>query len=175
VEGDMMNWNFNVTGQERRALVEAISEILNTPATYLKIPTYAYQIGGFHVSKTGLVTGEYDLNLFVGLAERGFEPEPSKTFHFTTPRGTLLVQEIFPTAEEAQTAGYGMYFTHNDHDVYIKPSGTGEHCKHFALVGEPFPKAEPEEATEPEEPAEPETPIDRVCIEIPLDGLISTA
>lgn len=156
-------YKFGVKGQERKSLVSAISEILNSPIKYLGAPTFAYEVGGYHIDKTGTVTGEYDLNLFVGLAERGFEPEPSKTFHFITPRGTLLIQELFPTAEEAEAAGYGIYFTHNDHDVYIKtaPDGVTEHSKHFALVGTPF-------ALESEAPAE--ELADHLSIEMPLDG-----
>ena len=166
-----MEFKFNVTGQDRKRLVGAISELTNTPTKYLGAPTFAYEIGDYRINKTGTVTGEYSLSLMAGLEARGFEYEPSKTFHFITPRGTLLIQELFPTAAEAEAAGYGIYFTHEAHDVYIKPSGNGEHCKHFALVGEPFPKAEPEaelpEITEPEAPA---VYLDEVVIDVPMDG-----
>ena len=45
----------------------------------------------------GTVTGPDSLNLMVGLEERGFSPEPDRTFHLITPRGTLLVQERYDT------------------------------------------------------------------------------
>ena len=101
----MQKFNFNVSGNRRKQLVGAISEILNQPIKYMGAPGFQYQVADYTIDKAGVVTGEYDLNLFVGLAERGFEPEPSKTFHLITPRGTLLIQERFDTADEAETAG----------------------------------------------------------------------
>jgi len=175
----MGEYKFGVTGEQRKALVTAISEILNTPKKYLGTPNYAFQIGDYHIDREGTVTGEFDLTLFAALENRGFDYERSKTFHFITPRGTLLMQKRYDTAEEATAAGYGIYFTHNDHDVYIKPSGNGEHCKHFALVGAPFetPEAEAESPKEtaletetPEKTAEPEADSDTICIEYPITG-----
>lgn len=107
------------------------------------------------------------------MEQKGFEPEASKTFYFITPRGTLLCQELFATAQEAEAEGYGIYFTHNDHDIYTKknPDGLTEHSKLFALVGAPFtPTEEPQEAPEEAIPAAPEANIDEVVIEYPLDG-----
>jgi len=157
-------YKFGVTGQERKRLVGAISEILNAPMKYLGAPTFAYEVGSYHIDKAGMVTGEYDLNLFVGLAERGIEPEPSKTFHLITPRGTLLIQERFDTAEEAEAAGYGMYFHHEGRDVYVKvaPDGMSEHSKHFAVVGAPF---APEAETQVED-----ADTDRLTLEVPVLG-----
>ena len=156
-----MEFKFNVTGQDRKRLVGAISELLNTPTKYLGAPTFAYEIGNYHIDKTGTVTGEHNLNLMVGLEARGFEYEASKTFHFITPRGTFLIQALYGTAAEAEADGYGIYFTHNEHDVYIKtnPDGATEHSKLFALIGEPL--------TQPEEPAADES--DRLTVEVPND------
>lgn len=166
-------FRFNLNGERRKQLVGAISEIQNAPMKYLGAPTFAYEIGdqsqagGYHIDRTGTVTGEYDLNLFVGLAKRGFEPESSKTFHLITPRVTLLIQERFDTNAEAEAAGYGNYFHHEGRDVYIKtaPDGKTEHSKWFAVVGAPFNQAESEA------PAEP----DRLTIEYPLDGFTPEA
>jgi len=73
----MAQFNFAVQGEHRKALVTAMSEVLKTPIKYLGAPGFQYEIGSYSVSKTGLVTGAYDLNLLVGLAERGFEPKVS--------------------------------------------------------------------------------------------------
>ena len=160
----------------RKTLVKAIAEILGTPAKYLGMPSAAYQIGpDYHLAKDGTLTGPDSLNLMVGLAERGHEPLPDRTFHLITPRGTLLIQGRFDTAGEAEAAGYGMYFTHDSRDVYIKPAPNGltEHSKHFAVVGAPFEQVD-DDAQAPQAPqAEPddvpETPEgDCVSIEIPL-------
>jgi hypothetical protein len=144
----------------------------------------AYQVGEYHIAKNGEMTGPDDLGTMVALLERGFEPEPSKTFHLITPRGTLLIQERFDTAAEAEAAGYGNYFHHEGRDVYTKDSGK-EYCPFFALVGAPFEENErlrlPEEAPEPEaEPAGVETEpagqeLDEVVIEMPLDGFTPAA
>jgi hypothetical protein len=139
-----MEFKYNVTGQERKALVEAISEITNQPAHYNGAPTFSYTIGEYYIDKNGTVTGEWNLHLMVALENKGFEYEPSKTFHLITPRGTLLIQQQFLTAEDAQAEGYEIYFSHEERDIYIKPSGTSEHGKYFAVVGEPFGQTETE-------------------------------
>ena len=71
----MNNYKFGVTGQERKALVTAISEILGTEAIYLKTPTYAYAIGNISIDKNGTGTGEFSSDLLEELAERGFQAE----------------------------------------------------------------------------------------------------
>ena len=43
---------------DRKALVKAIAEELGTASTYLRAPTYAYQIGGFTVDRDGNIIGE---------------------------------------------------------------------------------------------------------------------
>jgi hypothetical protein len=139
-----MEFKYNVTGQERKALVEAISEILDTPTHYNGAPTFSYSIGEYHIDKEGTVTGEWNLRLMVALENKGFEYELSKTFHLITPRGTLLIQEQFLTAEDAQAEGYKIYFSLERRDIYIKPSGTSEHGKYFAVVGEPFGQEDPD-------------------------------
>ena len=63
----MQEFKFNVTGTERKKLAGAISEILNTPIKYLGAPTFAYEVGSYHIDKNGLVTGEHDPNLLWGL------------------------------------------------------------------------------------------------------------
>ena len=43
---------------DRKALVKAIAEELGTTATYLRAPTYGYQIGDFTVDRDGNIEGE---------------------------------------------------------------------------------------------------------------------
>lgn len=69
---------------ERKSLVNAIGEFTGNKAVYLKIPTYAYRIGSFVVSREGNLvpndTGEKGtvdaLSSF--FAERGFTAEPDQ-------------------------------------------------------------------------------------------------
>ena len=44
---------FNVSGESRKAMVKAIEDELGVKATYLGVPSCAYQIGGFKVGKLG--------------------------------------------------------------------------------------------------------------------------
>lgn len=177
----MAIYKFGVTGQDRKRLVEAISEILDTEVQYLGAPTFAYTVGDYHIDKEGTVTGNFDLNLFAALEQNDFEPEPSETFHLITPRGIFLINDHFATAEEAVTAGYGNYFHHEGWDVYIKtnPNGSTEHSKLFAVVGAPFPLEAPAEEPLIQDVPQDETPdmaptaaeeTDLVRIDFPLDG-----
>lgn len=73
-----MNINFNVTDEDRKALVKAIAEITGEKPAYLGMPTAAYQIGSYQVSKTGELTWEEgtDAELLVErLIEMGYEAE----------------------------------------------------------------------------------------------------
>ena len=48
--------HFNVSGQERKNLVKAISEYLGMEAKYLGAPTFAYQVGTYTISKDGALS-----------------------------------------------------------------------------------------------------------------------
>lgn len=182
----MASYKFGVTGQDRKKLVGAISEILDTPMNYLGAPTFAYEIGDYRVEKDGTVTGEYSLNLMAALGQKGFAYETEPTFHLITPRGTFLISDHFATAEEADAAGYGNYFHHEGRDVYIKtnPEGTTEHSKRFAVVGAAFATEAPVEEPPKQDAPQDETlhvaataaeEADRVSIEYPLEGFTPEA
>ncbi len=80
-----MRFEFNRTGAERKALVQAMGEILEVKPKYLGMPTAAYQVDYFHIDKTGAV--EFDdradseeiENLLERLAERGIIATPAET------------------------------------------------------------------------------------------------
>ena len=80
-----MRIEFNRTGAERKALVQAMGEILEVKPKYLGMPTAAYQVDYFHIDKTGAV--EFDdradseeiENLLERLAERGIVAAPAET------------------------------------------------------------------------------------------------
>lgn len=67
-----MEIRFNVTGDRRKALVGAISQELNTSMKYLGAPTFAYEVGGLRVDKTGTTTGEITRELLDTLSAQGF-------------------------------------------------------------------------------------------------------
>lgn len=79
-----MTTNYNVTGAERKALVKAIADHLEEKAQYLGVPSCAYRIGDFTVTKDG--TLEFDdrtdseivEGLYEAIAAAGFTFEESE-------------------------------------------------------------------------------------------------
>ena len=76
-----MKINYNVSGNERKKLVKLISEISEFPSKYLGVPSYAYQVGPYHIGKDGELTidtevGQDDIkSLMKKLFDAGFEAE----------------------------------------------------------------------------------------------------
>ncbi|MDR1464349.1 MAG: hypothetical protein LBJ11_03495, partial [Oscillospiraceae bacterium] len=151
----------------RKALAAALGDILGEKPRYAGMPSAAYQCAEYTLHRDGILEGPELFGLLSALAERGFVPEPTNTFHLITPRGTLLCQARYDTAEQAEADSYSCYFHHEGRDVYIKqnPDGATEHSKLFAVVGAPFEKPAPE----------PEPAIDGVCIEYPRAGMSDEA
>ena len=76
-----MTINYNVTGTERKRLVEYISGFMGTDKKYLGAPTFAYQVGYLTISKDGAVSFEdrgYNSDIDALMAElegQGFHTE----------------------------------------------------------------------------------------------------
>ena len=70
-----MKLNYNVTGSQRKALVAAISQKLNTPTKYLGMPSAAYEVGEYTITKTGELIGPDNLDLEDALHQQGFNAE----------------------------------------------------------------------------------------------------
>lgn len=51
-----MEIQYNLTGEPRKALVRAISEVLGEDATYQGAPSFAYTVDGYTISRDGTVT-----------------------------------------------------------------------------------------------------------------------
>ncbi len=74
-----MTINYNVTGSERKRLVQTIAEIMECDAKYKGAPTFAYEVDYFTIDKNGVLSfddradSEEVEKLIEGLAERGFE------------------------------------------------------------------------------------------------------
>ena len=63
---------FNVTGERRKVLVEAVKAFVDAPAVYQNAPSFAYVIGDYTVSKTGTVSGPANEALMAALNAKGF-------------------------------------------------------------------------------------------------------
>lgn len=73
-----MKANYNVTGNDRKALVAAIENLTGDKAVYMRMPTCAYEIGDITVDKEGGVTCEDADKLeriIHSLIADGFTPE----------------------------------------------------------------------------------------------------
>ncbi len=74
---------YDVNGQRRKDLVKALSEILLWEPKYLGAPSFAYDIGNYHVTREGTVlcpgscTREFAEQIISNLRESGFEPTNS--------------------------------------------------------------------------------------------------
>lgn len=74
-------YNYNLTGSDRKPLVEAVSQILNCPVVYQGAPSFAYIIGGCHIDRAGVLTlpeetnPEAANNLIRALQQQGFVAE----------------------------------------------------------------------------------------------------
>ena len=79
-----MELNYNCTGESRKRLVNAISEITGVPAKYLGAPSFAYQVDYFTIDRNGGVTfddradSEEIENLIETLDSQGFTAEPQE-------------------------------------------------------------------------------------------------
>ena len=76
-----MKANYNVTGNDRKALVAAIENLTGDKAIYMRMPTCAYEIGDITVDKEGGVTCEDADKLeriIHNLIADGFTPEDTR-------------------------------------------------------------------------------------------------
>ena len=76
-----MQINYNVTGNERKALVKIISDTIGEKAKYMGMPSAAFRIGGFTVGKTGVLEyddGTDDADLLEAIREAGFTCEEAE-------------------------------------------------------------------------------------------------
>ena len=138
-----MSINFHVTGKERKALAEALSEITFSEAAYAGAPTFAYRVGDYTVDKNGVIfypptLAQEAVALVVEkLKERGFTPEgeaqadlpeedvpaeiPAETPD-VAPEAAALAQ---PEAE-AMEAAEGAERPDTTAEAEVAPAATGE-------------------------------------------------
>ena len=72
--------DFNVTGAERKRLVNAISAYTGKDAKYCGAPSFAYEVGDFHIDRNGVVSfakRDQAEELIEVLAQQGFRSRVS--------------------------------------------------------------------------------------------------
>jgi hypothetical protein len=106
-----MELKFNRTGTERKQLVGAISEILNQPIQYLGAPTFAYEVGGYHIDKEGTITWDERTDsatmrvLLTQLSERGYEADGMAAF-LAEPEAEAAAPELDEVVIEMPLDGF---------------------------------------------------------------------
>ncbi len=76
-----MRYNYNLSGSDRKPLVEAASQILDKPAVYQGAPSFAYTVGDYTVDRNGILSYNSNIHpdfaavLISDLQERGFVAE----------------------------------------------------------------------------------------------------
>ena len=88
------------TCDDRRVLVQKISEHLDTPAIYLRTPTYAYQIGAVTVERDCSITGADEVlaHLIPFLRDEGYTDMPDAD---SIPEEVKMKLEEYTTNTEA--------------------------------------------------------------------------
>jgi len=151
----MRTYNFGVTGQERKNLVKALSDIMGVPSRYLGLPNYNFQVGEYIIDRDGNVTGEIALEqeILEALVHQGFV-------------------SLFATSDE------------DNEEVAGDADAAGENVQATEMLDadeQNMPEAEElDEYGKPEQemPANQPDPADdttSVCIEIPMTGFTPDA
>ena len=70
-----MELAYHVTGDERRALVAAVSTFTGEPAVYQRAPSYAFAIGDYMVDRNGTLSGPHNDALITALQAKNFIAE----------------------------------------------------------------------------------------------------
>jgi len=95
-----MKLSYNLTGAQRNVLVDVISQELNTSTNYLGIPTFAYEVGGYHIDKKGTVTGNDNMDLEDALHQKGFDAIEREYDETDTYESCLGGMGALPSVEE---------------------------------------------------------------------------
>jgi hypothetical protein len=62
-----MRIKYNITGANRKNLVNAIGEELKAPIKYLRAPSFTYEVGDYRIDKTGMLAGPDNQELIADL------------------------------------------------------------------------------------------------------------
>ena len=114
-----MQINYNVIGEKRKSLVNAISQELNAPSKYLGAPTFAYEVAGYNIGKNGVLKGNDNYELvedlqglhgFKAVTEEYDNPIPESE---SVPEGLIIPYEaalggrVSPYRDFEEPSNYG--------------------------------------------------------------------
>lgn len=121
-----MKINYNITGPKRKALVGAISLELNAPTIYLGAPTFAYEVGDYHIDKSGMLEGEDNHGLVADL--QGLHDFKAITEEYDTPlpEAEPIPEDIQIPYEAALGGGFSPYCDYEEPPAYAEPEQSDE-------------------------------------------------
>ena len=109
-----MERRFNATGERRKEMVKAISGIVGMKAVYMRMPTCAYAISNFTVSKEGTLVWDERTDsgtvekVLAGLAQAGFTAELEETAEAQAePQDSAEETTEEPATDAPETAAVG--------------------------------------------------------------------
>lgn len=127
-----MKINYNVTGPKRKSLVGAISLELNAPTIYLGAPTFAYEVGGYHIDKNGMLEGEDNPGLVADL--QGLHDFKAITEEYDTPLPAEPVPEDVQIPYEVALGGrVSTYHDYEEPPAYAEPEQSDEDTNRLTI------------------------------------------
>ena len=112
-----MERRFNATGERRKEMVKVISGIVGMKAVYMRMPTCAYAISNFTVSKEGTLawdersSEELVEKVLAGLAQAGFTAEPEDSTEEAGAAAEETTGEPATDAPETEAQGADLGLT----------------------------------------------------------------
>ncbi len=114
-----MKLNYNVSGADRKRLVKVIGETLGITPRYMGTPSFAFQIGGYEVSKHGVLSfegNEHTASVLAAVEAAGFvaeKPDMEVSAESTEPQEWETIEEVqqetgTDVSEPQATADNGM-------------------------------------------------------------------
>lgn len=113
-----MKINYNVTGERRKSLIGAISQELNAQSKYLGAPTFAYEVGGYHIDKNGMVTGEDNYDLVADLQGLHDFKAVSEEYDMPLPKAEPIPEDLQIPSEAALGGRVSPYHDYEEPPMY---------------------------------------------------------
>ena len=106
-----MKLHYNLTGSDRKHLVETISKITGTKAKYLGMPSAAYQVDCYTIDKNGTLSGPDNLDLEDSLHLAGFDADGSSREYdepdnYESGLGAMRALDEFPDIDQHHPVQY---------------------------------------------------------------------
>ena len=121
-----MKINYSVTGPKRKSLVGAISLELNVPTIYLGAPTFAYEVGGYHIDKNGMLEGEDNPGLVADLQGLHDFKAITEEYDAPLPEAEPVPEDVQIPYEAALGGRVSPYRDYEEPPAYAEPEQSDE-------------------------------------------------